>query len=150
MNEPKVNINVMPGAQMNGYVKEQHNYFGTVHQISSSASTDNSTETANATSDPASSPVATEGQKYGDEELFHFVHPSVGEDEEWQIHNEVKRLVRRFGIQEICKYLMLLKAENKILLPQSVGVAYQELVRMGMPSGEGFAEKTFTKYYNRV
>jgi hypothetical protein len=23
MNEPKININVMPGAQMNGYVKEQ-------------------------------------------------------------------------------------------------------------------------------
>lgn len=36
MNEPKITINVMPGAQMNGYVKEQHNYFGTVQQISSS------------------------------------------------------------------------------------------------------------------
>ena len=35
MNEPKITINVMPGAQMNGYVKEQHNYFGTVQQISS-------------------------------------------------------------------------------------------------------------------
>ena len=34
MNEPKITINVMPGAQMNGYVKEQHNYFGTVQQIS--------------------------------------------------------------------------------------------------------------------
>ena len=35
MSEPKIIINVMPGAQMNGYVKEQHNYFGTVQQISS-------------------------------------------------------------------------------------------------------------------
>ena len=35
MNEPKITINVMPGAQMNGYVNEQHNYFGTVQQISS-------------------------------------------------------------------------------------------------------------------
>ena len=35
MNEPKITTNVMPGAQMNGYVKEQHNYFGTVQQISS-------------------------------------------------------------------------------------------------------------------
>lgn len=34
MSEPKITINVMPGAQMNGYVKEQHNYFGTVQQIS--------------------------------------------------------------------------------------------------------------------
>jgi hypothetical protein len=33
MNEPKISITVMPGAQMNGYVKEQHNYFGTVQQI---------------------------------------------------------------------------------------------------------------------
>lgn len=32
MNEPKIEITVMPGAQMNGYVKEQHNYFGTVLQ----------------------------------------------------------------------------------------------------------------------
>lgn len=35
MNDPKITINVMPGAQMNGYVKEQHNYFGTVQQITS-------------------------------------------------------------------------------------------------------------------
>ncbi|MBR4533743.1 MAG: hypothetical protein IKO85_04270 [Bacteroidaceae bacterium] len=33
MNEPKINITVMPGAQMNGYVKEQNNYFGPVQQI---------------------------------------------------------------------------------------------------------------------
>jgi len=33
MNEPQINITVMPGAQMNGFVKEQHNYFGTVQQI---------------------------------------------------------------------------------------------------------------------
>lgn len=32
MNEPKIEITVMPGAQMNGYVNEQHNYFGTVVQ----------------------------------------------------------------------------------------------------------------------
>lgn len=36
MDEPKINITVMPGAQMNGYVKEQHNYFGTVQHIMSS------------------------------------------------------------------------------------------------------------------
>ena len=33
MNEPKIEITVMPGAQMNGYVKEQHNYFGTVQYV---------------------------------------------------------------------------------------------------------------------
>ena len=41
MNEPKININVMPGAQMNGYVKEQHNYFGNVQKITSSEAKEN-------------------------------------------------------------------------------------------------------------
>lgn len=35
MNEPKITINVMPGAQMNGYVKEQNNYFAPVQRIES-------------------------------------------------------------------------------------------------------------------
>lgn len=35
MNGPIINITVMPGAQMNGYVKEQHNYFGTVQRTES-------------------------------------------------------------------------------------------------------------------
>ena len=81
------------------------------------------------------------------EELFHFIHPSVTEEQEWQVHHEVKRLVKRQGIQEICLYLQQMKKENKILLPLSVSVAYNELVRMGMPSGEGFNENTFRKYY---
>jgi len=85
----------------------------------------------------------------GDEALFHFVHPSLDDEEAWQVHHEVKRLLRRQGIQEICQYLGQMKAERRILLPQSVKTAYQELVRMGMPSGEGFNEKTFQKYYNK-
>lgn len=35
MNGPIINITVMPGAQMNGYVKEQHNHFGTVQRTES-------------------------------------------------------------------------------------------------------------------
>ena len=84
-----------------------------------------------------------------DEELFHFVHPSVLGGEEWRIHGEVKNLVRRQGIQEICAYLKQMADEKKILLPQSPSVAYAELVRMGMSSSEGFNEKTFQKYYRR-
>jgi hypothetical protein len=83
------------------------------------------------------------------EDLFHFIHPSVDSDQEWAIHNEVKRLVARQGIQEICAYLKRLADEKRILLPQSPSTAYTELVRMGMPSGEGFKEKTFQKYYKR-
>lgn len=83
-----------------------------------------------------------------DEELFHFIHPSVDEDQEWAIHREVKRLVKRNGVQEICSYLKQMSAEKKVLLPQMPSVAYAELVRMGMPSGEGFNESTFRKYYD--
>lgn len=84
-----------------------------------------------------------------DEELFKFIHPSKCGDEEWQIHDEVKRLATRQGVQEICKYLNVMEADNKILLPQSADVAYTELVRMGMPNGEGYNIKTFMKYYRK-
>jgi hypothetical protein len=67
----------------------------------------------------------------------------------WQIHNEVKRLVKRQGIQEICQYLQKLASEDKIFLPNMPSVAYAELVRMGMPDGEGFTLKTFMKYYRK-
>lgn len=83
------------------------------------------------------------------EELFKFISPSIPSDQECLIHGEVKRLVTRQGIQEICLYLKKLADENKILLPLSPGAAYKELTRMGMPQGEGFNEKTFQKYYKR-
>lgn len=82
-------------------------------------------------------------------DLFKFVHPSLDSEQERQIHNEVKRLVTRQGIKEICEYLKKLADEHKILLPQSLDKAYAELVRMGMPNGKGFNYKTFTKYYKR-
>ena len=81
------------------------------------------------------------------EERFHFVHPEIDDDEAWRIHDAVKRLVARQGIQEICQYLLLLRKENKVLLPLSPSSAYSELVRMGMPNGEGFSESTFRNYY---
>ena len=81
------------------------------------------------------------------EELFHFVHPSVESKDEWRIHDEVKRLVSRNGIQEICQYLKELKRDKKILLPQSPSIAYAELIRLCMPKGGGFNEITFRKYY---
>ena len=83
------------------------------------------------------------------ESLFHFIHPTVGPDREWQIHNEVKRLVAYQGVQEICTYLIQMRQEEKVLLPQMPERAYQELVRLGMPDGEGYALKTFMKYYKR-
>jgi len=82
-----------------------------------------------------------------DEEMFHFVHPELDDDEGWRIHEAVKRLVMHQKVKEICQYLKELKKERKVLLPQSPSVAYAELVRMGMPSGEGFSEKYFSGCY---
>lgn len=81
------------------------------------------------------------------EELFHFIRPSVDEDQVWAIHSEVKRLVKNYGVQEICLYLKQMVVDKKVFLPPMPSVAYIELVRMGMPTGEGFNESTFRKYY---
>lgn len=78
-----------------------------------------------------------------------FIHPSVTAEQEWQIHEEIKRLVTRQSIPDICRYLKEMASEKKILLPQMASAAYAELVRMGMPSGEGYSEKYFTKHYNK-
>lgn len=78
-----------------------------------------------------------------------FIHPSVDANQEWQIHDEIVRLVARQGIQEICKYLTQLSDDKKVLLPQNAEKAYNELVRLGMPDGEGYSLKTFMKYYKR-
>ncbi len=95
------------------------------------------------------SPAAAEAS--GEEvEPFRFIRPEIPEEEERQIHRSVRRLVTRFGVQEICAYLKELCAQKKIMLPQSVQVAYDELARMGMPVNEkGFDYKTFAKYYNK-
>ena len=81
------------------------------------------------------------------EEPCLFIHPSIDSNQEWQIHHEIKRLVKRQRIQDICLYLRQMRKENKVLLPQSPSVAYAELVRMGMPQGEGYNENTLRKYY---
>ena len=148
MNEPKINITVMPGAQMNGYVKEQHNYFGTVQQITKAEEqqqTPGEAEEANA-AEPNQTETRTE-YKVRDEERFHFVHPEIEEEEAWRIHDAVKRLVAYQKVPEICAYLKELRQKGKVLLPQSPAVMYSELKRLGMPTGDGYSEKHFTNSY---
>ena len=82
------------------------------------------------------------------EELFHFIHPAVDDNQAKKMHDEVARLVRRFGIQDICLYLLELQSEAKVLLPPAENM-YNELGRMGMPTGDGFSLKTFMRYYKR-
>ena len=83
-------------------------------------------------------------------DIFRFVHPALEEEEEWRVHREVERLVKRFDVQEICMRLNQLKKEGKVLLPQNTRNAHEELIRMGMPTGKaGFEYKTFCKYYHK-
>lgn len=139
----------MPGAQMNGYVREQNNYFGSVQKIESNDDV-KATPIAEAEEIKTTAPnqPAANSQERN-EELFHFIHPEIEDGEAWRIHDAVKRVVKHQGIQMICQYLLQLRNEKKVLLPPNPSAAYTELVRMGMPDGEGFNETTFRKYYNK-
>lgn len=94
--------------------------------------------------------LGSDGDASADSELFHFVHPLLEDDKAWEIHRCVRHLVSRFGVQEICGYLSELRNEKKLLLPQSLMSAYEELRRMGMPcEAKGYDYKTFAKFYNK-
>lgn len=80
-------------------------------------------------------------------ELFHFIHPEVEEDEAWGIHKAIERLVKSHRIPEICTYLKELKDKKRILLPTTSDTVYDELVRLGMPTGEGFSKRHFQNNY---
>ena len=146
MNEPKININVMPGAQMNGYVKEQNNYFGNVQKLTGSEVKGNPVVDAELVT--TNKPIHQEAQERN-EERFHFVHPEVEDDEAWRIHDAVKRLVAHQRVPEICAYLKELKQKGKVMLPSISAIMYNELVRLGMPTGEGFSEKHFSNSYTK-
>lgn len=85
--------------------------------------------------------------KASDEGLFKFIHPTISDEEGALIHEEVKRLVKRHGVQMICEYLQQMARDKRILLPPNPSIAYAELVRMGMSTGEGFSEKHFRNHY---
>ena len=82
-----------------------------------------------------------------DEKQFKFIHPKIDDEEGLLIHEEVKRLVKRHGVQMICEYLRQMVCDKKILLPPNPSTAYAELVRLGMPTGEGYSEKHFRNHY---
>lgn len=119
---------------------------GCVFAMPGSNVTQQCQEKAEQAEKPQESPVGICQER--DEELCHFIHPSVDSQQEWHIHDEVKRLASRQGIQEICRHLQQMRKDHKVLLPQAPSIAYMELVRMGMPCGEGFNESTFRKYYS--
>jgi hypothetical protein len=83
-----------------------------------------------------------------DEELFHFIHPEIEGEEAWRNHHAIKRLVANYRVPEICTYLKEQKQKGKLLLPLNPSSLYTELVRLGMPNGDGFSEKNFSNVYN--
>ena len=88
-------------------------------------------------------------QEEENEERFHFIHPEIEDDEAWRIHKAIKRLVAHQKAKEICQYLYEQKKERKLLLPDSPDVMYNELERMGMPTGDGFSKKYFSGCYKK-
>ena len=82
-----------------------------------------------------------------DEELFHFIHPEIEAEEALRIHQAIKRAVAYLKSPEICAYLKELKQKGKVMLPPSPTIMYNELVRLGMPTGKGFSEKYFSSCY---
>ena len=93
--------------------------------------------------------LPTDDRRLRNEERFHFVHPEVEDDEAWRIHDAVKRLVAHQRVPEICAYLKELKQKGKVMLPSISAIMYNELVRLGMPTGEGFSEKHFSNSYTK-
>lgn len=83
-----------------------------------------------------------------EEELFHFIHVEIEDEERRRIHKAIKRLVSNFRVPEICNYLKEQKQNGKLMLPLNPSNMYNELVRLGMPNGEGFSEKNFSNIYN--
>ena len=92
----------------------------------------------------SSTAAAVSDQK---EERFHFIHPEIEEEEAWRIHRAIKRVVAYQRIPEICDYLKELRLKFKVMLPPNPSIMYAELVRLGMPTGEGYSEKHFYNSY---
>ena len=88
-------------------------------------------------------------EKPVEEERFHFIHVEIEDEEAWHIHHAIKRLVANYRIPEICAYLKEQKQKGKLMLPSNPSFMYNELVRLGMPNGEGFSEKNFSNSYTK-
>lgn len=85
-----------------------------------------------------------------DEEQFHFIHPEIEDEEAWRIHKAIKRLVAHQKVPEICAYLKEKKQEGKLYLPPNPSFVYEELKRLGMPTGDGYSDKYFAGCYKNI
>lgn len=83
------------------------------------------------------------------EERFHYIHPEIEDVEALRIHKAIMRLVANYRVPDICAYLKDQKDKGKLLLPSNPSQMYAELVRLGMPTGDGFSEKNFSNSYTK-
>ena len=83
------------------------------------------------------------------EERFHFIHPEIEDEEALRIHKAIKRLVAHQKVPEICAYLKEKKQEGQLYLPLNPSSVYEELKRLGMPTGEGYSDKYFAACYKK-
>ena len=84
------------------------------------------------------------------EERFHFIHPEIEDEEALRIHKAIKRMVTYQKVPEICTYLKEKKQEGKLYLPPNPSFVYEELKRLGMPTGEGYSDKYFASCYKNI
>lgn len=86
-----------------------------------------------------------------EEELFHFIHPSVtNEDKRRAVHQEVKNLVRNYPLPEIFSHLdKMAKNERVYYKTLNHAVLRAELERLGLPNETqaGYSAKTFDKHF---
>jgi len=85
-------------------------------------------------------------------ELFHFIYPGLDDNDAQIVHRQVKDIVKRFPIKDICIFLKKLADQEKILLPQNPQNTFEELHRMGLPSEEteGYGYDNFCKNYRKI
>lgn len=87
--------------------------------------------------------VVTEPSVQPQEELFSHIDPTVIEEsEQRRIHLTVKNLVTKFDLAQICERLNEMARNREIFVGKKEKL-YDELVRMGMPTGDGFSLKSF-------
>ena len=66
-----------------------------------------------------------------------------------KVHVTVNILAHNRDLDGVRTYLKELKQRGKIMLPSVSAVMYKELVRLGMPTGEGYSEKHFSNCYTK-
>ena len=93
--------------------------------------------------------IARQQKKTEEEaEPFCYINSELGDEEAAKVNETVKRMVKRLDIPDICHELHKMNDDGRLSLPHhKPKKVYKELVRLGMPSGDGFQLPTFQAQY---